>query len=301
MSDVLPITAIVHTKNSAETLARCLQSLPTVAELLVVDMHSSDDTIEIARTHGAMVLEVEDVGFVEPARAIALAAAEQPWILIVDADEALPAAAQNWIPSLLAEERHHIFALPRRNMIFGKPLGNTGWWPDYQVRLFRKGTVRWSSQIHAKPEMTDEPFELPATEEYAISHLNYQHIAQFIDRMNHYTTIEAEQGIVGSTNSDQWLLLQLREVFSRLGVFEGWRDKEQGLAASMLQSFYPLVTSLKRWEAVGFPASPTFDESLEKQLDTAVKELSYWRASVRIQKSSGFTRLLWRIRRKLQV
>lgn len=300
MPDVLPITAIVHTKNSAETLARCLQSLPPVAELLVVDMKSTDDSLRIAKQFNAKILSVDDVGFTDPARNIAFAAATQPWLLLVDADEALPPETSQWLPDLLANTEKSIYALPRINYFFGKQLKHTGWWPDYQVRLFRAGTVQWPAKIHTQPTMSEQPHKLPASDAYALSHLNYQHIDQFIDRMNRYTTIEAMSGEHVSSD-DQWLLLQMREFLSRLGAHEGWRDKEHGLAASLLQSFYPLVSSLKRWEAAGFSSSPTFDESLEKQLDSAVKELGYWRASIRIQKSSGFSRLLWRVRRKLQV
>lgn len=300
MSDVLPITAIVHTKNSAETLARCLQSLPTVAELLVVDMKSTDDSLPIAKQFNAKILSVDDVGFTDPARNIAFAAATQPWLLLVDADEALPPETTEWLPELLTNTDKSIYALPRKNYFFGKQLKHTGWWPDYQVRLFRAGSVQWPAKIHTQPQMSQEPHKLPARDEYALSHLNYQHIDQFIDRMNRYTTIEAMSEPPVSSE-DPWLLLQIRELLSRLGAHEGWRDKEQGLAASLLQSFYPLVTSLKRWEMKDFSASPTFDESLEKQLDTAVTELRYWRASIRVQKSSGLAKLFWRIRRKLQL
>lgn len=300
MSDLLPITAIVHTRNSGETLERCLDSIPAVAQLLVVDMNSSDDSVKIARAKGAEVISVDDAGYVEPARATALAAAKQPWILIVDADEALPEAVKTWLPELIATNAHSVYSLPRRNTIFGKPLTATGWWPDYQVRLFKAGSVTWPEKIHSQPETTEKSFKLPATDEYALSHLNYQHIAQFIDRMNRYTTIEAQTNPTAK-QEDQWLLLQTRELFSRLGALEGWRDKEQGLSASLLQSFYPLVSALKRWEAQGFTPNPSFDESLEKQLDIAVGELRYWRATIRIQNTTGVAQFLWRIRRKLQL
>lgn len=297
---VLPITVVVHTRNSAKTLEQCLASLPPVAEILVADMASSDSTLTIARRFHARTISVADVGYVEPARAVALAQATQPWILIIDADEALPPGAGEWLAALLEKEEHAVYALPRRNHIFGRALEHTGWWPDYQVRLFRKGAVTWPSEIHAQPECLHKPFKLPATDLYALRHENYQHIAQFIDRMNRYTTIEA-QTKKSQHKEDNWLTLMTSEFLSRFAAKQGWRDKEQGLAISLLQSFYPLVAALKRWEANGFASSDGFEQSLNQQLEDATRELTYWRATIKVDQSRGLSRLLWRFRRKVQL
>lgn len=295
----LPITIIVHTRNSGQTLEQCLQSLPPVAELLVVDMASKDESLVIARQFHARTISVVDDGFVEPARQAAIESATQPWILIVDADESLPADAASWLGELTAKGEHSVIMLPRRNIIFGHPFTHTGWWPDYQVRLFQKGSVTWPEKIHTKPVCTDEPYKLPANDTYAIIHQNYQHIDQFIDRMNHYTTIEANSA--DANDPQQWLTLMTSELFSRLGARTGWLDKEPGLAASLLQSFYPFVTALKRWESVGFPKRKDFEENLLLQLSELVKAAAYWRATNEIRQTAGLVQLFWRIRRKLQM
>ncbi|MBP7875389.1 glycosyltransferase family 2 protein [Candidatus Woesebacteria bacterium] len=295
----VPVSIIVHTKNSATTLERCLASLPQAAELLVVDMASTDETLLIARRFHARTLSVADVGYVEPARAVAIDSVTQPWVLIVDADEEMPKAAGEWLSDLLRKNEHQVFALPRRNTIFGRPMKYTGWWPDYQVRLFQKGAVVWPETIHAQPICEQEPVKLPATDDYALIHHNYQHIDQFIDRMNRYTSIEAQGKRL--SKEDEWLSLQSGELFSRLSARKGWKDGEQGLAASLLQSYYPLVSALKRWEAEGFPTADDFESSLDHQLATLHKEISYWRATYRIEHLSGLLKIYWQIRRKMQL
>lgn len=300
MFETLPLTVIVHTRNSAQTLESCLQSLPRAAELLVVDMASTDATLTIAQRHQAKVIAVADVGYVEPARNVALSAATQDWILIVDADEELPEMMATWLPSLLEKNDHSVYALPRSNIVFGKALKHTGWWPDYQVRLFRNGAVTWSEKIHAKPNCIHKPEELPETEEYAIIHHNYQTIAQYVERLNRYTSIEVKAGS-NASEEKQLLATQMDELCSRLFAREGWRDGEHGLALSVLQSFYLAISQLKRWETKGFPQHSTFDAELSAQLNEVKHTFAYWHTTYQIAQTHGLKRFYWRIRRKLQL
>ena len=301
MAAPLPISIIVHTRNSASTLKKCLSSLPEVRELLVVDMESTDETLIIARQFHARTMTVADVGYVEPARMIAIEQATEPWILIVDADEQLPADCATWLTPLLEENEHAIVALPRRNRMFGHPMTATGWWPDYQVRLFKKGLVEWDSNIHSQPQCQHQPFKLPTTDTYALIHENYQQIAQFIARMNRYTSIEVTSKKSSPVQRHDWLNLMSEEFFTRFGKKQGWKDREQGLALSLLQSFYPLVVALKRWEQTGFAHSRNFEQSISPQLAQLAHNLAYWRASYEIDHSSGLAKLYWQIRRKLQL
>lgn len=299
MLEMLPITIIVHTKNSGATLAACLASLPMVNELLVVDMQSTDQTLTIAREFHARTISVADLDYVEPARNIAIEAATQPWILIIDADETLPKTAHEWLPELLEKQEHTVYALPRKNIVFNRAYQHAGWWPDYQVRLFRKGDVTWSDKIHAQPTCAKKPHRLPATDVYALIHLNYQHIAQFVERMNRYTTIEARTK--SDTQDERWLSQLTDEFFSRWGALEGWREEEHGLAISLLQAYYPLLTALKRWEADGFKHQSNFAPKLSQQLSDLQRNLAYWHATYQLEQRSGLHRLYWQIRRKLQL
>ena len=82
------ITAIINTRNEEHNVGRAISSLNEVAdEIIVADMASSDDTVKIALQLGARIIEVPNIGFVEPARKLAVSAASHEWILLLDADE----------------------------------------------------------------------------------------------------------------------------------------------------------------------------------------------------------------------
>lgn len=85
---LLPMSLVVMTYNEAANIARCLDSVPFVSEKLVVDCGSMDDTVEIARAHGARVVEQAWLGF-GPQRNFASEQATYDWILVLDADEFL--------------------------------------------------------------------------------------------------------------------------------------------------------------------------------------------------------------------
>src|SRR4051812_28183711 len=85
------VTGLVVTRNAGQTLDVSLRSLaPWVDELLVVDMASEDDTKDIARRHGARILDHEPVGYADPARGFGVDAAAHDWIMMLDADEVIP-------------------------------------------------------------------------------------------------------------------------------------------------------------------------------------------------------------------
>ncbi|NMW24733.1 glycosyltransferase family 2 protein, partial [Rhodanobacter denitrificans] len=101
----LPLTLAVITHNEAESIARCLDSVPFAAEKLVVDSGSDDDTVAIARAHGARVVHQDWLGF-GAQRNFASNQCSHDWILVLDADEylspELAAELQQRLPALMA-------------------------------------------------------------------------------------------------------------------------------------------------------------------------------------------------------
>ena len=86
----MKISVVINTYNEEKNISRCLESVKGFAdEIIVVDMHSADKTVEIAKKYGAQVFEHEYTRYVEPARNFALSRATGDWILLIDADEEL--------------------------------------------------------------------------------------------------------------------------------------------------------------------------------------------------------------------
>lgn len=292
----MSISAVINTKNAQGSLQATLNSLGFVDELVVADMQSTDKTLEIARVHGAVVLSVPDSNYVEPARNQAIAKATSDWVLLVDADETIPPdLAQKLIKlSKTAPEETAGFYLPRKNIIFGKWVEHSGWWPDYVLRFFRRGSVTWDEAIHSSPTVSGNTENLPAQEENAIVHQNYQSVAQFLDRMNRYTQIEALSRKKANTHP----IAQFKDEFlRRFFAHFGWRDGDHGVALSFLQSFYEVVVVLKQWENGGFK-SGVFKRPLQ-ELTNLHRELGYWLTTQKIEESRGLRKLFLKIKRRV--
>src|SRR3989344_3276878 len=134
------ISVVINTLNEEANLPRALASVKSFAnEIVVVDMMSDDKTVEIAKKAGAKVYEFKRVGYVEPARNFAISKAEGDWIFILDADEELTASLSRELSKIAKNGSADYVRVPRKNMIFGKWVEHSRWWPDYNIRFFKKG------------------------------------------------------------------------------------------------------------------------------------------------------------------
>ncbi len=306
----MKLSVVINTKNAQSTLEATLKSVKFADEIIIVDMKSTDDTIKIAQKYTDKIFSHRDVGYVEPARNFAIKKAQGDWILIVDSDEEIPQKLKKVIEGILAtdaqsDETADCYYIPRRNLIFGKAIEKTGWWPDYVLRLFKKGYVAWSDEIHSIPITKGRVQELAAVSEIAIVHHNYQHVDQYINRLNRYTKIQAKEfseenneEISGSTIIKKFYSEFLSRYFAQRGVNDG----THGLTLSLLQGFSESIVAIKSWENAGFPESNGEQEELTiQELSQMNNELAYWIATWHIENSSGFKRLIWKVRRKFYI
>jgi len=306
MQTLLPLSIVINTKNSQETLSKALSSVSDFAnQIIVMDMKSVDNSIQIAKKFTRDVYETtQDFDYVEPARNQALSKATQPWILILDADEEVSEGLKTEIKKVVIEAENHFDAyfIPRQNQIFQREMTGTGWWPDYQLRLFKKGVVSWSNQIHSTPKIKGNVGYLPNRIENSIFHHNFQNLNQFIERLNRYTSIEATSKSQQATFSSSQAFREfnnefLRRLFKEKGIDEGLH----GMSLSLLQSMYQLTTYLKKWEISNFPTKSMGQESTVKELRSFQKDLNYWIANWQIEQTTGLVKFRWKIRRKLKI
>lgn len=186
------ISVVVNTYNAARLLPQVLRSVSQFDEVLVCDMESTDDTLAIARDFGCRVVTFprRHHTIVEPARDFAIHEASSEWVLVVDADELVT-------PQLREALYDHIrqpspaagLLIPRRNRLMGRFLH--GYYPDYNLRFFRRDAATWPPVIHAQPRVEGEVRHLPASRrELAIDHLDDRSVSQRLDKINHYTEHE---------------------------------------------------------------------------------------------------------------
>jgi glycosyltransferase involved in cell wall biosynthesis len=147
-TQTLPLSVIIITFNEAANLGECLASVAEIArEIVVVDSGSTDQTVEIARAAGAKVIQNTSWPGFGPQKNIALDAASCEWVLSLDADERLTSPLRQQICDAIQAPSYNGFEMPRLSYFCGKPVHHCGWYPDYIVRLVRRGTARFSDNL----------------------------------------------------------------------------------------------------------------------------------------------------------
>lgn len=297
------ISVVINTLNEEKNLPRALFSIKDLAsEIVVVDMESQDSTREIAKKAGAKVYIHKPTGYVEPARNFALSKATGDWILILDADEEIPVSLSKKLITLAKNPGgRDFFRLPRKNIIFGQWVRHSRWWPDYNIRFFKKGAVVWSEIIHSVPETHGVGWDLPAQESLAIVHYEYNSISQYLARLDRYTTIQAKYKILEDYKFSWRDLFQkpTSEFLSRFFVGEAYKDGVHGLALSLLQAFSEVVLYLKIWEMEKFKVINFDNPELENEFTKAEGEIDHWLVAKRMRRPSAGWRILNKVLRRL--
>jgi glycosyltransferase involved in cell wall biosynthesis len=211
-------------------------------------MASTDATREIAASHGAKIIDVPLAPVVEPARNLAVSHCHGEWVLVVDADERVMPALAERLRALKAKNGVEAYAIPRRNYFLGQWL-EFGFWPDYQVRFFRKGSVVWSDKF-ALPIVSGTLIQLPADPHAALEHPGYGNdLTRFISKLVRYSPLEA-QYLLEVWDHPLWpyfLRRPMGEFYGRYIRSEAWRHGMNGLVWSLLMAFYQLLVNIHCW------------------------------------------------------
>lgn len=274
---------VINASNEEENLARAMGSVRQLAdEVVVCDMESTDRTVEVAKKLGAKVFSHKKTDCVEPARNFSISKAKGDWILILDPDEEVgPKLIKKLKEIVKSADRlteADYYRLPRKNIIFGKWIKHSRWWPDYNIRFFKKGFVSWNETIHSVPITQGKGADLPDKEEFAIIHHNYRTIEDYLERMNRYTRIQAEELLKnGYVFAWQDLFKKpLSEFLSRFFAGQGFKDGVHGLALAALQAFSELVLYLKVWQKQGFQEQETNKGEIKNLFKKSFKDIDWW-------------------------
>ena len=293
------ISVVINTLNEEKNLPHALSSVKNFAdEVVVVDMFSDDKTVDIAKKFEAKVFTHERTNYVEPARNFAISKASGDWILILDADEVIGKELGKRLMKIVKDPEADFYRLPRKNIIFGKWMKYSRWWPDYNIRFFRKGKIKWSDAIHSIPETTGVGMDLPAKEIYAIKHNHYQTISQYILRMNRYTDVQLKFVKKDDFRWEDLIIKPSQEFFSRYFDGKGYKDGLRGLALALLQSFSELVLYLKVWEARKFKDDCTDIKESVRIMKEAERDLHYWEADALLREKGN---IVQRLKRKFKL
>ena len=222
----MTVSVIVIAKDEQASIGRVLRSVAWADEIVVVDSGSTDRTVEIARELGAKVTVTDDWPGFGPQKNRALDLATGDWVLSLDADE--------WLTAESAEEIRRVVAtgaagpaawrMPRRSSFCGRFMRHSGWWPDYVVRLFRRGHARFSDDIVHERVITEGAM---ATLREPIMHETFTDLEDLVGKMNRYSTLTAQQlrasgktaGLVEALARALWAFI--RTYVLRAGFLDG--------------------------------------------------------------------------------
>jgi (heptosyl)LPS beta-1,4-glucosyltransferase len=242
------LSVVVIAQNEEERIRECLESAAWADELIVVDAESHDKTATIAR-------ELTDHVFVRPWPGFAaqknfgVEQARGDWILSLDADEVVSAPLRAEIAALLAGSPAHAgYAVPRRNLFWGRWVRHGGLYPDWQLRLFRRGQGRFVERsVHESVRVDGSVGRLRGH----LEHRSYRDVADFLARADRYSTLAAEEWLAAGRPVrplrdlvGRPLARVLGMYVARAGFVDGWR----GFLLAVLYGYYVFLRSAKAWE-----------------------------------------------------
>jgi glycosyltransferase involved in cell wall biosynthesis len=278
------ISAVISVYNEEKNIEKCLRSLAFVDEIVIIDNNSKDRTVELAKKFTNKIYsQKNNPSKIDIQKNFGFDKATGDWILSIDADEEVS-------PKLAEEIRKAIqssaigYYIPRKNIIFGKWIEHSGWYPDFQLRLFRRRKGRFTeTHVH-------EPLSLDGKAGYLkneLIHHNYDTLNQFLQKAIYiYVPNEAQslldKGYVFSYTDA--IRFPLNEFLSRFFLRKGYMDGFHGLILSMLMAFYHFLVFTNLWELNKFK---DLDEKqtrkfVKSEFIKAKKEFSFWFSKERI-------------------
>ncbi|MFA4967320.1 MAG: glycosyltransferase family 2 protein [Candidatus Margulisiibacteriota bacterium] len=241
----MKLSAIILTNNEENNIKKCLDSLPKDIELIVVDSGSTDRTIELAGKYGAKIFarKLDDFSF---QRNFGLDKALNDWVLFIDADEELSSELKHNLEYLINNNDGIIgYDIRRWNYVLGKKM-NHCWSPDYVLRLFNKNYARYEGELHEKAVPKGKVIRI----EDPILHYTFQSISGYFDKVNKYSTVEAQR-LYKAKIEFRWGILISRSwaMFTHvLTGKKGFLDGTRGLILAMMEAFQSFLTYAKLFE-----------------------------------------------------
>ena len=264
MIQKIPVSVYVLTFNNRRTIEQCLNSLDWAEELIVVDSFSTDGTYEVCQRYTNKTYQRKWTGHRDQYQ-YAADLTRQDWIMFVDADEEVPWALADEIRNELKEGTAgaDAFFVYRRTYYLGRWIRYGGWYPDGEIRLYRKQKGRWEGGLHAK--IVSEGKVKSLQNQYL--HYTYRNISDQVQTIDKYSQIAAEDMVrEGEQFSLFKLLFHPPFRFIKEYLFKsGFRDGFPGLVIIVSTMFYVFIKYAKLWEIRSVNRDPQEKEEGEKR------------------------------------
>lgn len=244
------VSASIICNNEEHNIEECLKSVAWCDEIIVVDSGSTDNTVALARKHTPHVIHQEWLGYVAQ-KNFALDRATGDWIICLDSDErCTPELKESIVRELESADGLAGFEVRRHVKYLGRWIDHGGWYPDWKLRVVRKGKARWGGvDPHDKLLPDGEVKRLDAE----IHHFTYRDFAHQIRIINHFSdVVVAEYVKAGRRPSVFQALFHPPWKFFECYVWKlGFLDGFPGFVVAVGSAFYIFARYVKLWERAG--------------------------------------------------
>lgn len=250
---MIPLSAVLITKDEEKHIARCLESVSWCDEILVVDGGSTDQTLSICQakqrpwSSKIRLLERKWTGFKDQ-RNHALENAKHDWILVIDSDEACSPGLKQQIQKLLSQPGGpptKAYKVRRQEYFLNKEIQYGIWNPSYQDRFFHRAGVKYINEVHEYPVFPNPPDRIHEP----LLHDPEFGPEKFLYKMNKYTSIEARDRVLAGRRTNAFRMISAFPAMFLKNYFyyKSYRDGFHGFAISILEGISRAVRHIKIW------------------------------------------------------
>lgn len=288
------ISVVVTAYNEGERLSRCLSSVTWVDEIIVVNCSSTDNTESVAKRFTSRVYRQPNYTMLNKNKNFGFSKARSDWILCLDADEVIPGELANEIQKTIQLGGRNLgYWIPRKNIIFGKWITHGLWWPDKQLRFFKRGKGRFPCK-HVHEYITVDGPTGELTNPYI--HYNYESISQYLWKMEHIYTENEVENLITTEYRTNWfdaLRFPISDFVKIYFAQEGYKDGLHGLVLALLQSFYSFLVFAKLWEKQGFVERDLTIDEIATEVKRSGREIHYWLLTAKLKASKSFVKKIF--------
>jgi glycosyltransferase involved in cell wall biosynthesis len=240
------ITAIIPCFNEEHTIAKAIQSVAWADQILLLDSFSTDRSVEIAQSLGAEVIQ-RNYEYSASQKNWAIPQAKYDWIILLDADERIPAKLQSEIQKKIENPGKELaFWIPRKNRFMGKQVHFGDWKRDAVIRLFKRDACRYQDlRVHAEI-IADGPI---GRLNNFLEHDTYKGLQHYLHKIERYTNWGAHDRFEKGKRAG-WFHFILKPwwSFTRAYLLRlGFLDGKVGFVLAYLAAYTAFVRSVKLW------------------------------------------------------
>ena len=255
----MKISVVINTYNAQKYLDAVLDAVQDLDEIVICDMYSNDQTLEIAKKYHAKIVMHEKLSYADPARNFAIAQASHPWVLVIDADEIVPNDLKKYLYEFTENQKYCGLKIPFKNFFMNRLMRSA--YPDFHIRFFKKDKVYWPPTVHSKIQVDGEIFTIPRSKKnLAIQHIANDDVSLIIQKNHIYSTEEIKRKKDKNISLFTLIFSPMFWFIKYYWIKLGFLDGKKGFIFAKLKAQYKLNTLAKVYE---------FQQNQKYQYDSA--------------------------------